>query len=230
MKVKQKSVRVFEIECNDLTEFGAYLEKNGVLLSGFLLLLRGDTKGAFAKECKKRNLCFATMGDCEVGALSFKKDIALEANPEIKDEEPQNKDIAPKKSIKPQARLPLEPKIAEPKPITPIEVKADVSNSPTQSAKTVTISKNLRSGEDINTDTDVMITGRINSGARVKTGGNAVLLDVVDGDVEAWGEYVMLKSIGKGTVTLKGEKIDKNALNGKMKLVTFDGKLSIKDV
>ena len=56
MKVKQKSVRVFEIECDNLSEFEAYLDKNSVLLSGFLMLLKGDAKGSFAKECKKRGL------------------------------------------------------------------------------------------------------------------------------------------------------------------------------
>lgn len=227
MKVKQKSVRVFEIECDNISEFEAYLDKNSVLLSGFLMLLKGDAKGLFAKECKKRGLCYASMGECDDAGLAFKKDIALEKpienikeevqpKVEIKSEEPKQE--APKKQpIKPQAKLPLDAKPEEQKP----------SLSPT---KTLMVTKNLRSGEDISTDADVTITGRINSGAKVKTNGNAIILDVVDGDVEVWGDYVILKNIGKGTVSLKGVKIDKNSLNGKTKLATFDGKLAIKDI
>lgn len=227
MKVKQKSVRVFEIECDNLSEFEAYLDKNSVLLSGFLMLLKGDAKGSFAKECKKRGLCYASMGECDDAGLAFKKDITFEKpaentkeevqpKAEIKSEEPKQE--APKKQpIKPQAKLPLDAK--------PEDEKSQLLTN-----KTLMVTKNLRSGEDINTDSDVTITGRINSGAKVKTNGNAIILDVVDGDVEVWGDYVMVKNIGKGTVSLKGVKIDKNSLNGKMKLATFDGKLAIKDI
>lgn len=228
MKVKQKSVRVFEIECDNISEFEAYLDKNGVLLNGFLILLKGDSGGAFAKECKKRGLCHASMGECEEGALSFKKEIATQPLADVqkeperpisvqKAEEPKQ-EASKKQPIKPQAKLPLEAKSQEQKP------------TQLQPTKTMMVTKNLRSGEDINTDADVTIAGRINSGAKVRTSGNVVMLDTVDGDVEAMGDYVMLKSIGKGSVSLKGVKIDKNALNGKMKLVTFDGKLSIKDI
>jgi septum formation inhibitor MinC len=222
MKVKQKSVRVFEIECESLPEFEAYLDKNSVLLNGFLLLLRGDTKGAFAKECKKRKLCYALVGECDDGALIAKKeptvalpepDVTLKQ--ETKVETPIVEVVTKKQTPKPQAPLPLEIGKAE-------AVKEPI--------KTVVVVKNLRSGEDINTDADVMITGRINSGAKVKTNGNATILDVVDGDVEAWGEYLVVKSIGKGTVSFRGVRVDKELLNGKAKLVTFDGKLSLKDI
>ena len=110
----------------------------------------------------------------------------------------------------------------------PIGVKTE---EPIKAApKTVVIAKNLRSGESISTDADVTILGRINSGAKVRTSGNATILDAVDGDIEAWGEYVMIKTIGKGTVSFRGEQIKKESLDGKMKLVTFDGKLSLKDI
>ncbi len=229
MKVKQKSVRVFEIECDNIAEFEAYLDKNSILLNGFLMLLKGDAKGVFAKECKKRGLCYAAMGECDESALAFKKELAPRIEEEQKPkpivekelEAPKPVEVKPetpkKQPVKPQAKLPLDEKVEAPKPSQAV-------------SKTLTLTRNLRSGEDINTDSDVTLMGRINSGARVKTSGNAVILDVVDGDVDVGGDYVMLKNIGKGSVSLKGAKIDKNALNGKIKLVTFDGKLSIKDV
>jgi septum site-determining protein MinC len=222
MKAKQKSIRVFEIECESLTDFEAYLNKNGVLLNGFLLLLKGDSKGLFAKECKKRGLCYALFGECDEDALIAKKDSPKELpeiveppRPEAKTGEQQTTVTVKKTTLKAQASLPIETKMVEP-----------IKELP----KTVVIAKNLRSGESISTDADVTILGRINSGAKVKTSGNATILEAVDGDVEAWGEYVMIKTIGKGTVSFCGEQIKKEFLDGKMKLVTFDGKLSLKDV
>lgn len=214
MKVKQKSIRVFEIECEDLPEFEAYLGKNAILLNGFLLLLKGDTKGAFAKECKKKGLCYATVGECDESTLVTKKDpLQVQSAPEVVEqpkvetpkEEPAKKAV-PKPQVQPQPSLPIE---------TP---------------KTLIITKNLRSGESITTDVDVTILGRINSGAKVKTNANATILEAVDGDVEAWGDYLMIKTIGKGSVSFRGERIKKEELDGKMKLVTYDGKLILKDI
>ncbi len=237
MKAKQKSIRIFEIECENISEFEAYLNKNGVLLNGFLLLLKGDTKGAFAKECKKRGLCYAQMGECNESALLVKKEVPQPLvapepvkTPEIPTEvKREEQAVSTRKTLpKQQASLPIEPKV-EPKPenksepLKPAEQKAD-------SRKTIVVTKNLRSGEAIETDLDVTVVGRINSGAKVKTSANATILEAVDGDVEVWGDYLMIKTIGKGTVTFRGEQIKKESLNGKMKLVTFDGKLSMKDI
>ncbi len=211
MKVKQKSIRVFEIECESLPEFEAYLDKNGILLNGFLLLLKGDTKGLFAKECKKRKLCYASVGECDEGALINKKEGAeVLPNLEIVKAKPE------KQIIEGVAKKPL--------------LEVDKNDGIKEPIKTVVVLKNLRSGEDINTDADVTIVGRINSGAKVKTSGNATILDVVDGDVEAWGEYLVIKSIGKGAVSFRGERIKKEQLDGKTKLVTFDGKLCLRDI
>jgi septum formation inhibitor MinC len=239
MKVKQKSIRVFEIECEDILEFEAYLNKNGVLLNGFLLLLKGDTNGAFAKECKKRALCYAKLGECDEGALLVKKEVSqsLTASEPVKEEQPikaqeiateakqEEQTVSVKKTApKQQASLPIESKIEiKSEPSISVEQKAD-------SPKTIVITRNLRSGEAIETDSDVTVVGRINSGAKVKTSANATILEVVDGDVEVWGDYLMIRTIGKGTVTFRGEQIKKESLDGKMKLITFDGKLSIKDI
>lgn len=243
MKAKQKSIRIFEIECEDISEFEAYLNKNCVLLNGFLLLLKGDAKGAFAKECKKRGLCYAQLGECDESALLVKKEVpqSLAASDGVKEEQPVKAQEAPaevkpaeqvepvkKTASKQQASLPIEPK-TEPK----TEIKSEPPKPAEQKAhppKTVVVTKNLRSGEAIETDSDVTVVGRINSGAKVKTSANATILEAVDGDVEVWGDYLMIRTINKGTVTFRGEQIKKESLNGKMKLVTFDGKLSMKDI
>ncbi len=228
MKTKQKSVRVFEIECENIAEFGAYLDKNGVLIGGLLIMLKNDTNGLFAAECKRRGLCYASMGECEESGLLAKKDLPPLEAPSVAPkkeeplpivEEPKKPAVAAKKApIKPQAELPME------------AVKEEKTKS--EPAKTVLVTKNLRSGEFVSSDTDVTVLGRINSGAKVKTLGNAAIFDTVDGDVEVGGEYLMIRAIGKGNVSFKGEQIKKEMLDGKKtKMITFEGgKLAVKDI
>ena len=87
--------------------------------------------------------------------------------------------------------------------------------------KVILVDKNLRSGEAIKADSDVVVTGRINSGALVETSKNAVILDVVDGDVRVDGDFVIIKTIKKGSVMLKGVLLDKDALDGELKMAFY---------
>lgn len=204
MKVKQKNLRVFEIECNSLSEFEAYLAKNAILLSNFLLLLKNDLDGSLAKECKRKALWCASYTDQDDSILCVQKN-----EPIVQDE--QNIKLQKEEELIKQSIL------------------TEVIQEQKDSFKTIIVAKNLRSGEDIDTEADVTITGRINSGAKVKTNGNAIVLGTIDGSLEAWGDYIMVKKIGKGSVTFRGQNIKKELLDGKTKLVTFDGKLSFKD-
>ena len=207
MKVKQKNLRVFEIECASLGEFEAYLDKNAILLSNFLLLLKNDLDGSLAKECKRKALWCASYTDQDDSVFCVQKN-----EPTPQDEQnakPQKEEEPFRESIFTEAANQYEQK---------------------ESLKTILVAKNLRSGEDIDTNADVTITGRINSGAKVKTNGNAIILGTIDGGLEVWGDYMMVKKIGKGSVAFRGQNIKKELLDGKTKLVTFDGKLIFKDV
>ena len=89
------------------------------------------------------------------------------------------------------------------------------------SEKAVLVDKNLRSGEEIKADSDVIVTGRINSGATVETSKNAVILDAVDGDVRVEGDFIIIKTIKKGSVMLKGILLDKEMLDGELKMAFY---------
>ncbi len=205
MKVKQKNIRVFEIECENLGEFEAYLDKNAILLRNFLLLLKGDADGAFAKECRQKALWHASY--------------YVERN--------ENVARAPKEEQTIQEDKQEDEKKSDEQSVFMENINQYEQKEP---AKTIFVAKNLRSGEDIETDADVTITGRVNSGAKVRTNGNAIVLGTIDGDVEAWGDYMMIRKIGKGTVVFRGQNIKKESFDGKTKLITFDGKLNLKDI
>jgi septum site-determining protein MinC len=93
------------------------------------------------------------------------------------------------------------------------------------------ISKPLRSGEEIITEDDIVVFARINSGAIIKTDGNAEIFGIVDGHIEVNGDYLILKNINKGEVIFNSESLDKTIFNGIIKKITFvDGVLDIKEL
>lgn len=160
MKVKQKNIRVFEIECENFGEFEAYLDKNAILLRNFLLLLKGDAEGSFAKECRRKALWCASYyveRNENVAPASKEEQISQDSKQEEDEEKSAEQSVFMESMSKYEQK---------------------------ELAKTILVAKNLRSGEDIDTEADVTITGRINSGAKVKTSGNAIVLGTIDGALE----------------------------------------------
>jgi len=60
--------------------------------------------------------------------------------------------------------------------------------------------RSIRSGEDIINYGDLVINGRVNSGAKVKSDSSMIITDKIDGVVECGGEYIILREIGQGVV------------------------------
>ena len=65
----------------------------------------------------------------------------------------------------------------------------------------------IRSGEEIVKNGDIIIKGRVNSGAKVIGNSNIVIFDTIDGVVECNGKYLILKNIGSGMVTFNSEEL-----------------------
>ncbi len=78
----------------------------------------------------------------------------------------------------------------------------------------------VRSGTIVESDGDIVIFGRVNSGAKVICGGNLSVYEQIDGVVECDGEYMILKEIGKGYAIFNGDILEKEEFNGSLKRVT----------
>jgi len=84
----------------------------------------------------------------------------------------------------------------------------------------------IRSGNRVECDNDVAIFKRINSGAKVIARKNAIIFGTIDGDLEANGDYLILKDIGKGNVVFNGEEVKKDSIDGRLcKIVIKKGLL-----
>lgn len=218
MKVKQKNIRVFEIECEDVALFESYVEKNSVLFAGFLLLLTGDKKIECGRICEAAGIGYAVYGEAGLDFETFDK--------------------LSKSAYKEREGIRKSEEEARKKELVRQEIEASIQQSKMQedfdgavdSEKVVLVDKNLRSGEAIKADSDVIVTGRINSGALVETSKNAVILDVVDGDVRVDGDFVIIKTIKKGSVMLKGVFLDKEALDGELKMAFYKEGITYRDI
>lgn len=84
---------------------------------------------------------------------------------------------------------------------------------------TKVINKPVRSGAVIEYDGDIVVFGRVNSGAKIVSEANVQLFDNVDGIVEANGDFMIVKSINKGYVVFNGDILDKDDFDGTLKKV-----------
>ena len=209
MKVKQKNIRVFEIECEEVSLFESYIEKNSVLFTGFLLLLTGDKKIECGCICETKGIGYAIAGEAGFDFETFDK-ISKSAYKEREYVRAAEQEAAKKELVRQEIEATIQKSKLNEEP----EILIDTE-------KAVLVDKNLRSGEEIKADSDVIVAGRINSGATVETSKNAVILDAVDGDVRVEGDFVIIKTIKKGSVMLKGILLDKEMQKKKKKMAFY---------
>lgn len=89
-----------------------------------------------------------------------------------------------------------------------------MQNTPTEETQpkntTKTLTRTIRSGEEISNQGDIIIFGRVNSGAKIHCDGILQIFDCIDGSCECEGDFVIFRTIGNGEILFKGELIDKN--------------------
>ena len=73
--------------------------------------------------------------------------------------------------------------------------------------KTKIYDKIIRSGEEIESEDNLIFLNRINAGAKIKTSGNVEIFDECEGFVSCEGEYIIVKKNVKGTILFKGSDI-----------------------
>jgi septum site-determining protein MinC len=74
-------------------------------------------------------------------------------------------------------------------------------------SKTVIFDKIIRSGEEIETDDNLIFLQRINAGAKIISRGNVEIYAECEGKVICDGEYLIIKKNKKGTILFKGADI-----------------------
>ena len=177
MKTKQKSVRVFEIITNDYEKLINFIEKKGILLKRFLLVVKTNNEKIkeYLKD-KPFEVRFVNH-DFEGSDEKFELD------------EPKVIEKVVEKIIK-----------------VPVEVEKIVEKK-VNSTKTEIFDKIIRSGFEINSKNKLVFLQRINAGAKIYSSSEIEIFAEVFGNVICDGEYIIVKKAKKGTITFNNEEL-----------------------
>lgn len=86
----------------------------------------------------------------------------------------------------------------------------------------------IRSGVEIDTNSNIVIFHRVNSGAKIRTNKSVFIFGKCDGDVRCDGEYMILSQISNGKILFNGMAINQSMLKYKLNLIAKDGDIGLK--
>ncbi|MBN2826278.1 MAG: hypothetical protein JXQ76_13185 [Campylobacterales bacterium] len=89
----------------------------------------------------------------------------------------------------------------------------------------------LRSGQVVEHEGDILITQRINSGAKVVSKGNIIALNEVNGDIGCVGDFIIVGQTHKSNILFHGVKIDNTLLENRLNMIELvDNEIVIKSI
>jgi hypothetical protein len=89
----------------------------------------------------------------------------------------------------------------------------------------------LRSGQFIEHHGDILVTERINSGAKIIASGNIIALNVVNGDISSSGDFIVMGQTDKSNIIFHGVKIDNTLLENRLnKIELINDEILIKAI
>jgi septum site-determining protein MinC len=112
------------------------------------------------------------------------------------------------------------------------KVEKKVVETSTVPLERMVIHRPLRSGEELVTNQDVTVFGRVNSGARIECKGNVEIFGLIDGTIIANGEYLLIQHVGSsGVVSFHAQTIDHQHFDGTLKKIMMkNDQLVIKEL
>jgi septum site-determining protein MinC len=204
LKTKQKRLRVFELDISDSKKAVEYIKKNRVIFMEFFLLIKGEVSSEVTLLLDEYNICYKDISSCNLKSKTL-GDIQERAFAQ----KSSNKSSEDKEEKKEEAK----------------------SKEEECESSLLTLYKPLRSGEELIADDGVVALSRINSGSKLIAKNSSTFFGVIDGFVSCEGEFIILKKIDKGSVIFNGFIVDKEILDGKLKLLRIkEGEIVVKDI
>ena len=232
MKCSQYNVKVFEIALEDPATFLQFLEANKSLLEQHLLSIHGEMDETVLAYLEKEQLHYVfnmRLPSARRGVQKFKLLVS-------EDEARLPKEVAEVREWLARYREGMERGGRSDLPRT--ESGKVSGETKTESVEEVAftggddeasgvapplkiVKRPLRSGQTIDYEGSVLMTERINSGARVSALGSVVALGPVEGDISSLGECVIVPPITRGTLFFHGKKIENDVLVYSLNKITF---------
>jgi septum site-determining protein MinC len=206
LKNRQYSIKVFEATVEDEEKFKAFFETNATLFRDHLILINGDLSASIRDYLNEKSLNFIHNASLPAGRLRHEntrrkeEEIAqLQARlRELEIENGVNQQIATNEieKLKSKNQMLLEK----------LEARSQVT----------VLDEMVRSGTELTIDGDLLLLNRVNSGATIRTSGNLIITQVVEGAVRCDGQFMMLTVSPKANIIFNGVEVENELLEDEL--------------
>lgn len=210
MKCSQYNVKVFEVGIEAPETFLQFLDANLALLANHLLSIHGALTPEIEAYLEEKGLHYVhnmKLPTAKRGVQRFQMLSTDEENTPSGATETETPPPSPDERA--SAEAPCETEASDlQESIPPLKI----------------IRRPLRSGQLIDYEGSVLLTERINSGARVSALGSVIALGPVEGEISSVGECVIVPPIKRGSLLFHGQRIENEALVHPLNKIHFVGK------
>ena len=218
MKQRQFSLKVLEVEIDNENEFIEFFDTHGLLFKNHLISIKGDISDKIKLYLEEMD--FKYINNITLPNGKNVKSVDINQN----DNKVDKKELeALEEKLKSQAidcRIKLQEAQAI---INELEKKAN--------RELVVVDDMVRSGREITVDGDLLLLNRVNSGATIKTTGNLIITQVVEGAIRCDGSFMMLTVSPKANIIFNGVEVDNSLLQDKLNRIELkDNKIYITPV
>lgn len=218
MKQRQFSLKVLEVELDNEDEFIEFFDTHGLLFKNHLISIKGDMSDRIKYYLEEMDFKYINNITLPNGKNVKSVDINKDDNKVDKKELEALEEKLKSQAIDCRIKLQEAQSI-----INELEKKAN--------RELVVIDDMVRSGREVNVDGDLLILNRVNSGATIKTTGNLIITQVVEGAIRCDGSFMMLTVSPKANIIFNGVEVDNSLLQDKLNRIELkDNKIYITPV
>ncbi len=198
MKGKQFSVKVYETTVEDEDKFISFFDSNYIFFKDRLIVIQGELSDNIREYLKSKSLLY--VNNIELPTSRSRQDMQIELE-DKKAKELKKQEMIAKEFNKLSDRLDNNLKVQD---------------------------SMVRSGQELIIDGDLLLLNRVNSGAKVKTSGNLIITQVVEGSISCDGNFMMLSNSPKANIIFNGVEVDNELLEEKLNRIELvDDKIRI---
>ena len=202
MKNRQYSVKVFETSIEDEEKFILFMNNNSILFKDHIILIKGEMSEKIEIYLKEKPFTYLHNIQLPVGrtrkaleetfADTMKDAIAIKVEEALKDK---------------MVETSVTQQIADSE-IKKLKNKLDKGMT--------VIDTMIRSGQELKIDGDLLLLNRVNSAATVRTTGNLIITQVVEGALRCDGNFMMITVSPKANIIFNGVEVDNTLLENKL--------------
>ncbi len=213
MKNRQYSVKILETMVDDENKFKEFFDANYLLFKDHLIVINGELSTHIENYLKEKKLHFLHNITLPIGRSrkALEEELQIDKSSKVEDDEYQ---ILKKKFEEIELENGVNNQIAQSelkKANNEIEKLSEKLNKGFTVIDTM-----IRSGRELKIGGDLLLLNRVNSGATVRTSGNLIVTQVVEGALRCDGNFMMITVSPKANIIFNGVIVDNALLENKL--------------